>query len=146
MNKKLKRTSVRKYIPELEQYVFQGNKLHRLKGSRSLYRCNELIVEIHASEPDTEQYFFGTRIEPAAHMCLFVCGKESLVFCLESDFLRGLTLSKAKDKDYYLFNLVAEDRLNGSARLIYKKNGKEDAYPIDITEWCVPLYRMWKYA
>jgi hypothetical protein len=53
--------------------------------------------------------------------------------------MRELTLSRAKSGDFYVFNLVAEHPLNGEAWLIYKKDGKE-GFPIDITEWGVPLY------
>ncbi|PYI50290.1 hypothetical protein [Paenibacillus flagellatus] len=131
------RTSVKDYIPALEKYVFQGHELHHIEGS--LYRCNNLFVEIHASKPRTRDYFFEIRMHPSADMCLYVCGKEMLVFCLEPEFMRQLPLSKAKSGDYSVFTLIAEHPLNGEARLIYKKDGK-DVNPIDITNWAVPLY------
>ncbi|WP_150272883.1 hypothetical protein [Paenibacillus tepidiphilus] len=131
------RTSVNEYIPALEQYVFQGHKLHHIKGA--LYQCNRMVIEIHASNPRTENYFFGVSLDPSVHMCLFVCGRESLAFCIEPDFMRELNLSEAKNGKHKVFNLIADHPLNGEARLIYKKDGK-DVYPIDITEWAVPLY------
>jgi|GEM_PF-5433074 hypothetical protein len=131
------RTSVQEYIPALEQYVFQGHKLHHIKGS--LYQCNQMSVEIHASYPQSPNYFFEVRLHPSAHMCLFVCGRESLVFCLEPELMRQLNLSRSKCGKYSVFNLMAEHPLNGEARLFFKKEDKE-VYPIDITEWAVPLY------
>jgi len=135
---KVNRTSVKAFIPELEQYVFQGNKLQHIKGS--LYQVNGMTVEIHASEPRTDHYFFGTRLYPEAFMCLFVCGKEEVVFCIEPKHLRELPLSQSKDKQHSVFTIVAEDTLSGGSWLVYNKNGNKDVVPLNIEDWCVPLY------
>lgn len=132
------KTSASSYLPLLEQKVFQGQPLHHLKGS--LYQVGGMTVEIHASAPEHPVYFYGTCLDPRVHMCLFVCGREEVVVCLEPEFLRRLPLSKSRNGKRSLFNLIPEDSLNGQALLIYKKNGKEDAYPIDVTDWCLPLY------
>jgi hypothetical protein len=131
------KTSVKQYIPALEKYLFQGQTLHQIDGC--LYQCNNLMVEIHASKPDSEAYFFPVKMPKYVDMCLFVCGKELVVFCLAPDFLRSLPLSKERNDNYRVFNLVAEHSLNGEALLICRKDEKEK-YPINITQWGVPLY------
>jgi len=130
------RTSAAQYIPLVEKSVFQGQPLYQVE--HSIYRCNNLWIEMHASMPQTDVYFFEARLDRPVDMCLYICGHESLVVCLDPGLLRELNLSRQKDGKHYVFNLIDDHTWNGEAYLLHKKNS-EYRYPINITEYAIPI-------
>ena len=132
------RISTKSFYPEIQEYVLQGQPLRKVKGS--LHSCHNVDLEIRTSSPKSSKYFFMINLESKVHQYLFVCAKESIVVCLDPNFIRSLPLSVAKSGKYHVFNIIAEHPFNGNAYLYYKK-GKSEICSVDVSEWVVPLYK-----
>lgn len=137
------KTNVLDYKHQIEKHLLQGQQVEPLDAKRkSLFRCNNLFLEMRASKKSGNLYFFQTSADQRrlTDYSIFVCANHDEAFCIKSDVLTSLTLSKSKTGKFYVFNL----EIDGPIGLSYLYVNKDEASErkIDITEYCIPLYNV----